>query len=172
MASRAVAENGGEGVAGEIDVWRYDRAIGAGTVMPVISAPIARTLRELAAETPVSLWVSGDCMAPQLESGAMIQVARRRFYWPGDPLVVHAADGRLLVHRLLGGYSKGRGWRWLTQADNALRPDAAVPADRIIGKVCGGQCAAAMVRVPFAHRLRAILRFFLFVLIRLGTRHR
>lgn len=137
-----------------------------------VSAKVVRVLRELAAETPVSVRVSGDCMAPLLESGAMIQVARRRFYWPGDPLVIHAPDGRLLVHRLLGGYSKGRGWRWLTQADNARWPDAAVPAEQIIGKVCGGQCTPAMVRVPFVHRLRAILRFFLFVLIRLGTLHR
>ena len=59
-------------------------------------------------------------MAPLLARGAMIQVARRRFYWPGDPLVIQAADGRPLVHRLLGGYSKGQGWCWLTQADNAL----------------------------------------------------
>ena len=140
--------------------------------MRAVSATVVRALRELAVETPLSLQVSGQCMAPLLESGAMIQVIRQPFYWPGDPLVVHAPDGRLLVHRLLGGYSKGRGWRWLTQADNALRPDAAVPAERIIGKVCGGQCAPAMVRVPFAHRLRAILRFFLFVLIRLGTRRR
>jgi hypothetical protein len=141
-------------------------------VRPPVSATVARALRELAVETPLSVRVNGECMAPLLESGAMIQIVRRRFYWPGDPLVVHAPDGRLLVHRLLGGYSKGRGWRWLTQADNALRPDAAVPAERIIGKVCGGQCAPAMVRVPFAHRLRAILRFLLFVLIRLGTRRR
>jgi hypothetical protein len=141
-------------------------------MMPAVSATIARALRELAAEMPVSLRVAGACMAPLLESGAMIHVARRRFYWPGDPLVVHAPDGRLLVHRLLGCYARGRGWRWLTQADNAPRPDAAVPAERIIGKVCGGQCAPALVRVPFTHRVRAILRFFLFIAIRLGTLHR
>jgi len=139
---------------------------------PAVSATVARALRELAAETPLSLRVSGDCMAPLLESGAMIQVIRQRVYWPGDPVVVHALDGRLLVHRLLGCYSKGRGWRWLTQADNALRPDAAVPGERLIGKVCGGQCAPALVRVPSTHRVKALFRFFLFVLILLGTLHR
>jgi len=139
---------------------------------PAVSATVARALRELAAETPLSLRVSGDCMAPLLESGAMIQVVRRWFYWPGDPVVIHALDCHLLVHRLLGGYSKGRGWRWLTQADNALRPDTAVPADRILGKVCGGQCAPALIRAPLAHRLKALFRFFLFILIRLGTPHR
>lgn len=89
---------------------RYDK-------MPAVSVTVVRVLRELAAESPVSVRVSGECMVPLLANGAMIRVVRRRFYWPGDPLVVHAVDGRLLVHRLLGGYAKGRGWRWLTQAD-------------------------------------------------------
>jgi hypothetical protein len=142
------------------------------TTMSTVSATVARALRELAAETPLSLRVSGDCMAPLLKSGAMIQVVSRRFYWPGDPVVVHTPGGCLLVHRLLGCYSKGRGWHWLTQADNALRPDAAVPGERIIGRVCGGQCAPALIRAPLAHRLKALFRFFLFILIRLVTPHR
>ncbi|MCB1826577.1 MAG: S24/S26 family peptidase [Candidatus Competibacteraceae bacterium] len=136
--------------------------------MPVVSVTVARALRDLATETPVSIRVSGECMAPLLASGAVIQVIGRRFYWPGDPVVVHAHDGRLLVHRLLGGYSKGRGWRWLTQADNALRPDTAVPAERIIGKVCGGDCAERLIRVPLVHRWHAARRFIRFGLTRAG----
>jgi phage repressor protein C with HTH and peptisase S24 domain len=133
-----------------------------------VSTKVAQTLRELAAETPVSVRVSGECMAPLLESGAMIQVVRQRVYWPGDPVVVHALDGRLLVHRLLGGYSKGRGWRWLTQADNALRPDAAVPGERLIGRVCGGDCAERLIRVPLADRWRAARLLIRFGLTRAG----
>lgn len=133
---------------------------------PAVSATVARMLRELAAETPVCVRVSGECMAPLLESGAMIQVVRQRVYWPGDPLVVHAADGRLLVHRLLGGYSKGRGWRWLTQADNARRPDAAVPGERLIGRVCGGDCSERLIRVPLADRWRAARQLIRFGLTR------
>ena len=133
-----------------------------------ISTKVAQTLRELAAETPVRVRVSGECMAPLLANGAMIQVVRRRFYWPGDPVVVHALDGRLLVHRLLGGYSRGRGWRWLTQADHACRPDAAVPAERIIGRVCGGDCAARLIRAPLAARWRAARQFIRFGLTRVG----
>ncbi|HRX63254.1 MAG TPA: S24/S26 family peptidase [Candidatus Competibacter sp.] len=133
--------------------------------MSFVSTRIARALRELATESPVSLRVSGECMVPLLANGAMIQVVRQRFYWPGDPLVVHAVGGHLLVHRLLGGYSKGRGWRWLTQADNAFRPDAAVPTERIIGKICGGDCSERLIRVPLAHRVKAVLRFFRLVLI-------
>lgn len=135
---------------------------------PAVSATVARMLRELAAETRVSVRVGGECMAPLLANGAMIQVIRQRVYWPGDPLVVHAADGRLLVHRLLGCYSRGRGWRWLTQADNARWPDAAVPGERIIGKVCGGDCAARLIRVPLADRWRAAWQLIRFGLTRLG----
>ena len=43
-----------------------------------VSTKVAQTLRELAAETPVSVRVSGECMAPLLESGAMIHVIRQR----------------------------------------------------------------------------------------------
>ncbi len=137
-----------------------------------VSTTVVRALRDLAEDAPLELRVSGQCMAPLLESGAMIQVIRQSFYWPGDPVVIHAADGRLLSHRLLGFYPRARQLRWLTQADNARWPDAAVSAERIIGRVCGGQCAPALVRVPLGHRLKAIFRFCLFVLIRLGTLHR
>lgn len=136
--------------------------------MSFVSTRVARALRELTVESPVSLRVSGECMVPLLANGAMIQVVRQRFYWPGDPLVVHAPDGRLLVHRLLGCYSKGRGWRWLTQADNACRPDAAIPAERIIGRVCGGDCVARLIRVPLADRWHAVRQFIRFGLTRVG----
>lgn len=137
-----------------------------------ISAPVARALRELAKDAPLALRINGDCMAPLLESGAMIQVICQRFYWPGDPVVIHAPDGRLLGHRLLGFYPRARRLRWLTQADNARWPDAAVPTERIIGRICGGQCAPVLIRVPFAHRVKAVFYFFRFILIRLGTLHR
>lgn len=137
-----------------------------------VSAVVAQALRELAAESPVRLRISGNCMAPLLESGAMIEVIRQNFYWPGDPVVVYAVDGRLLGHRLLGFYPRSWRLKWLTQADNARWPDAAVPMDRIIGRICGGQCAPALVRVPLVHRAKAMLRFFLFILIRLGTLYR
>ena len=128
--------------------------------MLFVSTRIANALRELAAEMPVSLRVSGECMAPLLESGALIQVARQPFYWPGDLMVVHAPDGRLLVHRLLGCYSKGWGWRCLTQADNATQPDFALPLTHVIGRVVGGDGHAYAIRIPFRHRLWACGRFF------------
>ena len=133
-----------------------------------VSTTVVRALRNLAEDAPLELRVSGECMAPLLESGAMVQVVRRPFYWPGDPLVVHAPDGRLLVHRLLGFYPRARRLRWLTQADNARWPDAAVPAERIIGRVCGGDCAARLIRAPLAARWRAARQFIRFGLTRVG----
>lgn len=128
--------------------------------MLFVSTRIANALRELAAEMPVSLRVSGECMAPLLESGALIQVARQPFYWPGDLMVVQAPDGHLLVHRLLGYYSKGRGWRCLTQADNATQPDSALPLTHVVGRVVGSDGHAYAIRIPFRHRLWACGRFF------------
>lgn len=127
-----------------------------------VPSTVAKALREMAAEAPVRLRVSGDCMAPLLQDGATIHVVRGRFYWPGDAIIVHAPDGRLLVHRLLGCYFKGKGWRWLTRADTAIWPDTAVPTERIVGKVCGGDCSPALIRPTVTHRWEALRRFILF----------
>ncbi len=140
--------------------------------MSSVSRTVARALRELAAERPLMLWINGDCMTPLLDSGAEIQVIHRPFYWPGDAVVVHAADGRLLAHRLLGCYPRARRLQWLTQADRAGWPDAAVSADRIIGRVCGGRCAGRLVRVPLADRLRALGRLLRFFFIHTSKRYR
>ena len=130
----------------------------------LVSSTVATALRELAAEAPVSLRVSGDCMAPLLRDGATIRVVRSRYYWPGDAIIVHAPDGRLLVHRLLGCYLKGKSWRWLTGADTAMWPDMAVPTERIVGKVCGGDCSPALIRPPVTHRWNAFRRYISFAL--------
>lgn len=123
---------------------------------------VVSALREWAAETPLAVRIQGDCMAPLLKSGATVHIIRQRFYPPGDVVVVHTPDGRLLAHRLLGCYRRRRQWRWLTQADSALWPDGAVPMERVLGKVCGGECSPLLVRVPLTHRLKAFLRFLLF----------
>lgn len=98
-------------------------------------------------------------MAPLLESGVQVQVRRRRLYLPGDAVVVQAADGRLLAHRLLGGYPRAGRWRWLTQADSASWPDPATPTERLLGRIVSGQCSPLLVAVPFRARLKAIVRF-------------
>jgi hypothetical protein len=111
------------------------------------------------ATAPVDLRVRGHCMSPLLASGAVVRVAARRFYWPGDLVVVLAPDGRLLAHRLLGWYWKqGSRW-WLTQADSAPGPDPAIPLTHFVGKVVGGDSHPHAFHVPLRHRLWACGRF-------------
>ena len=117
---------------------------------------ILSALREMARERPVSVTVRGGCMAPELTEGERIEVAPVRFYWPGDVLVVEAADGRRLVHRLLG-------WRWwqgglaaVTRGDGCPGSDLPVPRGRILGRVAG--------RVSGIGRLRAAASFLELVL--------
>ena len=124
-----------------------------------VSVRTACVLREWAADAPLNLRVRGECMAPLLESGASVRVASRRLYWPGDLVVVLAPEGRLLVHRLLGGYLEKGNVRWLTQADAASRPDPGLPKTHIVGRVVGGDCHVHAVQVPVRHRVWACGRF-------------
>lgn len=147
--------------------------INARAVLVSVCRPAARSLepahlsaiRSIAAET-VCINVSGDCMQPHLAHGAQLRVQSRRFYWPGDLLLVHSQALGLFVHRLIGGYRTGGEWRWLTQADTAIRPDPATTSDAIVGKVVGGDCALEIVSVPFMHRAQALWKFVRFVVNR------
>ena len=106
-------------------------------------------------------------MAPDLPDGAVVEVARARFYWPGDVLVLRAADGRLLVHRLLGYRPHRSAWHLVTQADAAALPDAPAAREQLIGRLVGGACAPRLFVVPFADRLRACGKLLLFALRRM-----
>lgn len=118
-------------------------------------------LREMARERPVSVAVRGRCMAPGLAEGDRVEVAPARLYWPGDVIVFKSADGRWLVHRLLGW----RRWRGrlaaVTRGDGCPCHDAPVPFGRILGRVVGPPGSAAG-----GGRLRAALAF-----LRLALRH-
>lgn len=128
---------------------------------------VGRALRELAAEGPLTVRVRGHCMAPDLPDGAVVEVSRARFYWPGDVLALRAADGRLLVHRLLG-YRPHRGaWHLVTQADAASLPDAPARPEQLLGRLVGGECAPRLLAVPLADRLRACGKLLLFALRRM-----
>lgn len=119
-------------------------------------------LREMAREQPVSVTVRGGCMAPRIAEGDRVEVAPARFYWPGDVIVLRAADGRWLVHRLLG-------WRWwqgglaaVTRGDGCPCHDAPVPFGRVLGRVTG-----PAGRAGAAGRLRAAAGFLRLALRRL-----
>jgi hypothetical protein len=115
---------------------------------------VLAALREMAREQPVSVIVRGGCMAPRIAEGDRIEVAPARLYWPGDVIVLQAADGRWLVHRLLGW----RRWQGrlaaVTRGDGCPCHDAPVPFGRVLGRVAG-----PAGRVTVAGRLRAAAVF-------------
>ncbi|MFT5098286.1 MAG: phage repressor protein C with HTH and peptisase S24 domain [Lysobacterales bacterium] len=108
-------------------------------------------LKEAAADD-LQLSLRGDCMTPSLHNGSNIKVRSAGFYWPGDVLVYRDQNDHLLAHRLLGYYRRQGNWRYLTQADNARRPDMGVAAFQVIGKVLSAP-------VSLRHRISAAWRF-------------
>lgn len=90
-------------------------------------------------------------MQPFLAEHTEIMVETRLWYWPGDVLVIWTSHRRLLVHRLIAAYPQTTGWRWMTQADAATAPDAAVTHGQILGRVQG-------LPIPWRWRWRAVWR--------------
>lgn len=124
-----------------------------------MSAPSSAVLRDLAREAPMTCRVRGSSMAPLLADGDRVEVAARRCYWPGDVIAFEAADGRLVVHRLIGYRPVRRGWRLVTRGDAAPAADVPVAPVRVLGRVVGGEGSPRAVRVSPVWRLRALGRF-------------
>jgi len=101
--------------------------------------------------------VRGGCMAPLLSEGERVAVAPARHYWPGDVVVFQAADGRLLVHRLLGWRPWAGSFACVTRGDGCPCHDAPVPRDRLLGRVIAPESA----RPRLAERLAALSAFLL-----------
>lgn len=110
--------------------------------------------RAAARSGPLTLTVRGVSMAPLLADGERVQVARAAVYWPGDLVAFAAADGRLLIHRLLGYRPWAGGLAAVTRGDACPGPDAPVPLPRLIGRVVGRPDLA-----PPAARVRALCGF-------------
>ncbi|MFC1777596.1 S24/S26 family peptidase [Pseudomonadota bacterium] len=92
-------------------------------------------LKSFAKGGPLTVVVNGECMQKHMPDGARLNVQTRRAYWPGDALAFKRGDGTIVCHRFLG-YIPGRnGWRVMTRADNANRPDALVGTRDVLGKV-------------------------------------
>lgn len=154
---------------------RKRRLVPATTMNPDTSHTLNAlpALQALATETPLPMRVRGDCMAPLVRDGAWVAIAGPASrYWPGDVVAVRIAGRGLALHRVLGAYRRRGEWRYLTQGDQALRPDQTVTAAEILGRIGGGDCSPRLVRVPPWHRARALGRFAAFILIRGITRLR
>lgn len=110
-------------------------------------------------------------MSPTILDGTMVSVVPRARYLPGDILLVaRRGQNRLVTHRLIGCYRRNGRWRYLTQADAADRPDAAVSRDEIIGRVEGDTRTGSTALAPFMTRVWSVLRFFRFVIRKLLSR--
>jgi hypothetical protein len=123
-------------------------------------------LRDLAREHPIAVTVRGGCMAPLLADGERVEVATARVYLPGDVVVFLAADGRLLVHRLLGWRLWAGAVAWVTRGDGCPCHDAPVPRSRVLGRVVEPR----QVRAAAADRLRAVMSYLLLAAGRMGGR--
>ncbi len=117
---------------------------------PAAAGPRLRAaLRELARERPLALTVRGDCMAPRLRDGEVVEVAPARLYWPGDIVAFETPQGRLAVHRLLGfRLLRGR-FAYVTRGDRSAAADSPVPPERLVGRT--------LTPPPMAARARAML---------------
>jgi hypothetical protein len=113
-------------------------------------------VRDMARERPVAVTVRGTCMEPLLLDGDRVEVAPARVYWPGDLLAFQAADGRLLVHRLLGYRPYAGRLACVTRGDACPHPDAPVPLDRLLGRVRAVEGRSGLLVSPAA-RVRAVL---------------
>ena len=94
----------------------------------------------------IELRVRGMCMRG-LEDGSRIRVTRRRFYLPGDVVVVRRRD-HWNAHRFLGVAPSREGWLVLTSADYGAGHDPPCALRQLVGR--------AEQPVTFPDRLRAL----------------
>jgi hypothetical protein len=116
----------------------------------------------MAAAGELRVRVTGACMEPHLRDGALVDVAPRRTYWPGDVVAFVEGTGRLVAHRVIGYRPGRRGFHLWTQADASQRPDAPIAAALVLGRV--------VATVSLAERARAISRWGRHLLLRLNAR--
>ncbi len=124
---------------------------------------IDTALKSMADDGGLKIRISGSCMVPLIQDGALVSIIKQAKYYPGDVIVKRCHDDQLMAHRLIGWYPHKGGLLFVTRADNARVADRGVPISRIIGRVSGGECSKSVVSVPTKHRIRGLGQFTLLV---------
>ena len=133
---------------------------------------IDTALKSMADDGGLKIRISGSCMVPLIQDGALVSIIKQAKYYPGDVIVKRCHDDQLMAHRLIGWYPHKGGLLFVTRADNARVADRGVPISRIIGRVSAGECAESVISVPVKQRIKAVGQFLILILTRLGHRMR
>ncbi len=135
--------------------------------MTVPNRTLVEGLRQLAADSALTVTVSGHSMEPHLPPGSRVEVRPQPRYWPGDVLAFRDHRERFTTHRLIGYLPGRRGLLLVTQGDAMRAPDRPLAPERVLGRVGGGDCPRRVSHVPLADRLSAVLRFLRYGFMRL-----
>lgn len=125
-----------------------------------MSNPVNLFLKDIAA-SGLTMRVQGSCMDSSIPDSSRVRIRRTRLPLPGDVVVLPVED-RLLVHRVIGAYRRNGTWKVLTRADRGTRPDMAVPASAVIGKVVSKN--GHRLHISVRTRILAFARFLRFAL--------
>jgi hypothetical protein len=127
-----------------------------------------QVLDSLLSESSFSTRIRGDCMMPVISNDSLITVEPHTSLTFGDIMVWRDLSGQMVCHRYLGRFPTRSGVANVSWADNANSPDALVPSSRILGKVTAVNHAP--VSVSWSGRARAGLRYFRYVIFRVGRK--
>ncbi|MCU0832922.1 MAG: S24/S26 family peptidase [Chromatiaceae bacterium] len=103
--------------------------------------------------------VNGTCMEPVIGDRARARIEPVRRLSPGDVIAVRSApEGTgVLMHRFLGPVWTPGGWRLMTMADAANRPDPLAEDAQVLGKVVALNTCTYRVTLPV--RALALARY-------------
>ncbi len=120
-------------------------------------------IRDLVKGESLELVVAGDCMRPLAVDGSRVAIRAPRRIFPGDVVVYRSADGRLLVHRVLGYRIKNRRIEVVTRGDRSSSFDSPVSLNALLGVVVMGGDAPELSRVSLLTRWRSVCWFLLWI---------
>jgi len=123
--------------------------------------PTEQLIKHLLEDGSVSFRVEGHSMMPWLQSGDLVEVGKRKRYWPGDVVIIRNMDrDQLMAHRLLGYYWKpGQGWKAITRGDARESTDASILIEEILGCIIDGNRTREVSNVSLAIRFSAVANY-------------